>query len=303
MKWLRRTYFKSSIYIIGMYLMLTSVSEQSGLGQSPVSEPQFFIKSQEKTVVFTRSDLLSKKDLLSISVDYDPAYPGRKLIYTAVPLKGLFDGFEVSPSANIQFHCLDGFSAPISRNKLMNESKNKAIALLAIETTQKQWPPLNPAIDLKTAGPFYLIWVNPKLSNIVREEWPYQLAGLEIQKSVSERYPAIVPAKSIPEKHSVMRGFRVFVKSCFTCHTMNLQGDARLGPDLNVPMNPTEYLVPDALKILIRDPQALRFWPLSKMHGFSKDQLSNPELEDVLAYLKYMAHKKVKIPRQNLNNK
>ena len=83
------------------------------------------------------------------------------------------------------------------------------------------------------------------------------------------------------------------VKNCLVCHTLNLGGDANVGPDLNVPFNPTEYLRADALRRLIRDPQSLRRWPAAKMPGFDVSVLSDRELNDVLAYLRYMATRKV----------
>ena len=34
------------------------------------------------------------------------------------------------------------------------------------------------------------------------------------------------------------------------CYTLNGAGNAHVGPDLNLPQNPTEYLVPTALRQL-----------------------------------------------------
>ena len=49
----------------------------------------------------------------------------------------------------------------------------------------------------------------------------------------------------------------------------------------------------DALRRLIRDPQSLRRWPAAKMPAFDVAMLSDRELNDVLAYLRYMANRKV----------
>ena len=94
----------------------------------------------------------------------------------------------------------------------------------------------------------------------------------------------------------IVRGFATFTRNCMVCHTMNLGGDATIGPDLNVPYNPTEYLRADALRRLIRDPQSLRHWPATKMPPFSVATLSDRDYNDVLAYLQHMAGRKVALP-------
>ena len=78
---------------------------------------------------------------------------------------------------------------------------------------------------------------------------------------LAKRFPVIAPAAGLGTTGPVRRGFATFQKNCMVCHTMNLGGDATIGPDLNVPYNPTEYLRADALRRLIRDPQALRRLP------------------------------------------
>src|SRR5881392_899523 len=113
---------------------------------------------------------------------------------------------------------------------------------------------------------------------------------------LAQRFPAIVPPPGIAADASVKRGFAVAVKNCLVCHTLNLGGDASVGPDLNVPFNPTEYLRADALRRLIRDPQSLRRWPGARMPGFSSAVLSDRDLNDLLAYLRNMADRKVPVP-------
>ena len=73
---------------------------------------------------------------------------------------------------------------------------------------------------------------------------------------------------------------------------MNGDGAATIGPDLNLPMNPTEYFAPGVLGPYVRDPAGVRSWPGMIMHGFSAAAIPDDELADLIAYLRYMsAHK------------
>ena len=259
------------------------------------SEPKFTIRSEKKSFSFSRSDLLKRKDLTTIQVEDDPAYHnGKKTSYQAVPLLPLFDSLGVSKESIIQFHCLDGFSAALEGELLLNQDPKFSIPYLAIEPTGKKWDALK-AGDPATPGPFYIIWSNPKASGIGQEQWPYQLSSLEIKKSPRELYPAIFPDKNLSATDPVNLGLKVFQKNCFSCHTLNLQGESKMGPDLNVPMNIFEYLTATAIRMQIRDPQQLKHWPEAKMKGFSKDALSDSDLENLLVYIQYMAKKKIKL--------
>jgi hypothetical protein len=75
---------------------------------------------------------------------------------------------------------------------------------------------------------------------------------------------------------------------------MNRQGESELGPDLNVPMNVTQYWRRDALTVLVRDPQKVRYWPEGTMPSFPIEQLSEEDLKLLLEYLTHMAGRKVK---------
>jgi mono/diheme cytochrome c family protein len=192
--------------------------------------------------------------------------------------------------AAIQFQTLDGFSAALSKERLLNDSPKASQAFIAVEDPKHPWPVLKKG--KASAGPFYLIWKNPKLSGIGPEEWPYMLKGFEIKGDLKNLYPKIFPEGSLPEASPVQKGFHVFLKNCFVCHTLNKNGSSAMGPDLNVPMNPTEYLKEAALRKLIRNPQALRHWPQSKMSAFGPEVLSAKDLDHLIAYLKHMAPRK-----------
>ena len=118
------------------------------------------------------------------------------------------------------------------------------------------------------------------------------LATIRTLRGVGDRFPLIMPDASVPANSPVRRGFVAFQRTCFACHTLNGQGDAKLGPDLNIPHNPTEYLSDDLLRAFIRDPQTLRHWPQAKMHGLDRNTLPDADLDAVLAYLRHMAGRK-----------
>lgn len=258
---------------------------------SPAEGPILSIKSNAQTRKFTRRELLGSPYLKKIVVEKDPAYKMTRRTYSAIPASQLFGEFKINVDTTIAFFCLDGFSAPISAERLLNSDSSKSIAYLAIEMPTDPWPPLK-SKGGKSVGPYYLIWENPEKSHISIEEWPFQLAGFEIKGSLAEQFPHTVPDKAIKDSDPIMKGYKSFMKNCFACHTMNGEGLAQIGPDLNIPYNPTEYFKPEYLEILVRKPTGLRKWPLSKMSAFSKENLSEEEYGWLMQYLKYMAKHK-----------
>jgi mono/diheme cytochrome c family protein len=115
------------------------------------------------------------------------------------------------------------------------------------------------------------------------------LSGFKVKGTLRTEFPRIFPSKKLSEGHSVVKGFHLFVQNCFACHTLNKNGTSHMGPDLNLPMNPTEYLKRSALKKLIRNPQNVRHWPQGKMLGFDKNELSDREIDLIIQYLKHMS--------------
>ena len=251
-------------------------------------EPKLTVQSGPTTVMFTRSDLMKRPGVKTIAVPADPAYAGQAKTYRAIAAAELFRGIEIPPSATIVFKCLDGFSGPLDRKDLLNTDPQRSVAFIAIEDPDRKWAPLKPG-EKTTAGPFYLVWQNPEKSRIAREMWPTQLAALEVKADFATLFPKIFPKS---QDKNVQAGFTSFTRNCFMCHTLNGQGTSQLGPDLNIPFNPTEYMGEKYLRQLIRDPQSLRRWPQSKMAGFSPRDLADGELDEILAYLRFMSAQK-----------
>ncbi|BAN47988.1 cytochrome c [Metapseudomonas resinovorans] len=228
--------------------------------------------------------LLAHPKAQNVTIADDVSYK-KTMAYRAVPLAALLEG--VTPDQHLQAVALDGFAAELGAAPLL--ATQGARAWLAIEDPDEPWPPL--ARGKPSAGPFYLVWTNPRAGNIGPEQWPFQVARIRYLPAVAERFPALLPAADAGAE--VQAGFAQFQKNCLACHRLNGAGDAQFGPDLNIPHNPTEYLAGDFLPRYIRDPQSLRRWPEGKMPGFSKDVLSDAELGQLIGYLRHMAGRKV----------
>jgi mono/diheme cytochrome c family protein len=239
------------------------------------------------TRVLDAAQLRARADARDILVPDDPVYH-RDMHYRAVPLRALLAG--LASDAHVQFVATDGFTGEVPA-RLVTDA-GRTTGWLAIEPVGNPWPPVAPGKP--SAGPFYVVWTEPSAAGVGREQWPFQVASIRITTSVDSRFPAMLPDAALPADAPARRGFAVFKKDCITCHTLNGEGDARLGPDLNLPHSPTEYLGAAFLRKLVRNPQDLRHWPQAKMPGFDQRTLSDADLDDLLAYLSHMASRRRK---------
>ncbi|WP_158886197.1 cytochrome c [Rhodanobacter sp. L36] len=235
---------------------------------------------------YTTAELLARPDVRTVTIPADIAFK-RSMRYRALPLRVLLTDLE--PTTHVQFVGADGFATEIDGRLLLKTGG--AQAWLAIEDPSQPWPALERGEG--HAGPFYLVWTDPSSSHIGSEQWPYQVEAIRALRAVDNRFPSIVPDATVPADSDIRHGFAAFQRTCFACHTLNGQGDVKLGPDLNIPHNPTEYLRDDLLRAFIRDPQTLRHWPQAKMHGLDKNTLPDADLDAVLAYLRYMEKHKM----------
>jgi mono/diheme cytochrome c family protein len=118
------------------------------------------------------------------------------------------------------------------------------------------------------------------------------LAKLESQLSPVARWPGLAVDQSLPADDPVRAGQTLYIAQCLPCHKLNGGGESDVGPDLNLPMNPTEYMTGAGLHALIRDPKSVRSWPAMKMNGLPPDLLSDREIDLIVGYLKHMAGRK-----------
>ena len=281
--------FRTSPYFTLAFSLLVCLFKAPVGTANAEPAPTFSIVIGEKINRWSTEALLKSPYLKTIKTKTDPAYK-RPMEFQAIPLYRLFDELKVEKQneagETLLFSCRDGFSAPISKEKILNKDPKRAIAYIAIEPLGSKWPAMK-SNSPTSAGPYYLIWENPEFSKIGNEEWPQQLLSFTLKPSVEKLFPNTVPVANLK------KGYQLFVQNCFMCHTINGQGASELGPDLNIPYNPTEYMNRDFLRKLIRNPQSLRRWPQSKMSAFDKAILPDEDLDQIIAYLKHMAkHKK-----------
>jgi mono/diheme cytochrome c family protein len=253
--------------------------------RSASAQPVLEVVIGGETRQYARDALLARPDVASIDVASDVAY-GRAMSFRAVPLEALLAGLNPPADSVIETAALDGFAAQLPLDLITNTDPAKAIAWLAIEPADKPWPPL-PG-KTASARPFYVLWTGALAATIRSEQWPYQVAKLSSHPSPAARWPALGVDPTLAATHPVRAGQTLFVTQCLPCHTLNGAGASTVGPDLNKPMSPPEYLTPAALRALIRDPKSVRTWPGQLMPGFAADQMSDHEIDLVIEYFAHM---------------
>jgi mono/diheme cytochrome c family protein len=232
--------------------------------------------------IFSQSDLASRSDFEIVDVPKDVSY-GRPMKYLAVPLKRLLTS--LPDEGAVETKASDGFAAQIPAGSVA--SKNGPQAYLAIEDPAHPWP--NLPGKKRSAGPFYVVWPGEEGARVKSELWPYQVVSIKVMAAPSSRWPSLKVDSRLSASDPARKGEALFETQCLACHKLAGAGSSEMGPDLAVPMNPTEYFQPDALKSYIRDPRSVRAWPAMQMPAFSKETLSDQEIEEIIAYLRAKA--------------
>ncbi|WP_431554723.1 c-type cytochrome [Methyloceanibacter sp.] len=272
--------------VFGALLLIPSLAR--------AAEPLLEVAAGGETRSYTREELLKRPDAATIEVAKDIAYGG-PMTYRAVPVAALLSGLTFPAGSVIEAVAIDGFAAQIPLDLLRNTDASKAIAWVAIEPEDQPWPKI--AGKDYTAGPLYVVWTGPEVASIRSEYWAYQLAKFESQLSPAARWPGLAVDPSLPDDDPVRAGQTLYIAQCLPCHKLNGGGASVVGPDLNLPMNPTQYMTPEGLHALIRDPKSVRSWPGMKMNGLPPDLLSDREIDLIVGYLKHMAGRKQAPPQ------
>jgi mono/diheme cytochrome c family protein len=233
----------------------------------------------------TTEELLARPDVATIQVPADVTYQ-RTMTYRAVPLRALLDVDVMPTDMDLQITGTDGFVTNIPPGLIFTATDKGAVPWLAIEPPDQPWP-LSPSG--LTVGPFYLVWLNPAASGVLSEQWPFRVDAIRAVPARALAWPQLAVGGEVPSASPIRAGQVLFATQCMVCHRISGAGDAIVGPDLNVPHNPTEYFQPWALKAYIRNPASIRVWPEMKMRGFEESALSDSDLDAIIAYLTYMA--------------
>lgn len=258
---------------------------------SAAAEPSLTVATGGRTAIYTAAGLLALATATTVTIPADVAYK-RRMTFRVVPIAVLLTG--TAPDDSVRIVAADGYTTTLPAAALLARD-GATIAYLAVEPADAPWPPLK-AGEAGSAGPFYLVWTRPENAPTASEQWPYRIVRIDVVGSLAKRFPMIAPAAKLASNHPIRKGFAAFQSHCMPCHTLNGGGDATLGPDLNIPYNPTEYMRPEALRRLIRDSQALRRWPGAKMPAFDTQTLPDRDLAELLAYLRHMADRKAQPP-------
>ena len=265
-------------------LLATLLVLLGSAAQASADEPSLALSGSGVTRRFTASELLARSDVATLAVANDVSY-GRTMTYLAVPLVKLLSELPRDERADtLESRASDGFAAQIPLSLVSAGAKGGAVPWIAVEPPGQPWPNLPGKVQ--GAGPFYLVWDSPERSGVASEQWPYQLASLELVESPAHRWPQLAADPLLPPDAPARRGQLVFVTNCLPCHRLNGGGAAEMGPDLGIPMNVTEYLTEGGLRAIVREPRAVRTWPLLQMPGFSSDALPDSELDALIAYLR-----------------
>ncbi len=208
---------------------------------------------------------------------FDPYYQRTKS-WHALPLAPVLAlAFPGRPLAALEFtlRASDGYTVPVSGARLL-----EAGGYLAFADVDGPWEP----IGAKRAhpGPWYVVWKDAAQQDLSTHPRPWALAAIAVEPFEAV-FPRVVPPTAEPQ---VARGFSLFRQRCLSCHAINQQG-GRVGPELNVPRNITEYRDEAFLRAWIADPQAFR---VSAMPP--SPQLTEDDVTALLAYLGAMKQAK-----------
>ena len=243
------------------------------------------VVTPKKTVTLPLTEMKSKLKTYTVQID-DPVYKAIKK-YDAFDLKDVLQlaGVEASADADeIVFTSVDGYTPNMPFQALKD---HRALIAYQEHSTPGRFALLAHGKAKISPWPFYVVWEEgTKAGNV---PWPYQLVKIETV-DWKQKYPLVLPTGK-PATSPEMKGVALFKAECIRCLSINLQG-GDLGPELNAPKNVTEYWKSDVLRAFIQDTSQFRY--KDKMPSFAK--LSSDQLDELIAYLKFMKDHKIAKP-------
>lgn len=231
-----------------------------------------------------RRGALEALEPVTVEIARDPVYEKRKRFrgYRLPDLLGRLRRYAEREGAEwtVRFAAADGYTVSAPLNELPVEKG--LVAFRDLESAaRRDFEPVQKGSKRISPAPFYLVWDVPDADSS-RLPWPYQLVEIALTKGTTY-------ARAAPEGDGqAERGYALFETHCIKCHSINLAG-GRVGPELNVPKNITEYWQPSDLRQYIRNPSSYRAG--AEMPAF--DSLEQEQLQTLLAYLRAMKSQKI----------
>ena len=248
------------------------------------------INANGQQTAYTRNDLLRNPNLVTLKQVHLPTYPNQSFDLRALPLCTLLNIPAKNRGDILKIRASDKYITYFNLDRVYPCDKTRAaIAYIAIEDPNKPWPIV--AKLKRSAGPFYLIWQG---KDVAQTDWVFAVENVDTTEK--NPFSALLPANSTSQE---IQGLAQFANKCGPCHSINLVGNLEIGPDLNIPQNPTEYFSDKQLRQFIRNPQSMRYMKNDKMLAFSKQLLSEDELNAIIAFLQLMRTHKIKELPQN----
>ncbi|PIR19110.1 MAG: hypothetical protein COV48_03790 [Elusimicrobia bacterium CG11_big_fil_rev_8_21_14_0_20_64_6] len=258
-----------------LFAVLLAAPLRAADGPKPVLT---FVSEKKEVLRLTAVDMAKRPATRTIEVE-DSFYKTRKH-YKAVPLKDLLTAayggaWGENALGEVFFDALDGYRSHAKVSVLMNNGGMIAFA----DADAPEWQPMPSGVN---PGPFYLVWTGPEQTTKNGFPWPWQITGVKMTV-LEDEYPNALPKGAAPDS-SAVRGWKIFKRSCITCHSMSGAGGT-LGPDLNEPRGITRYQRKSFLKSFIKKASSFR---RTKMPDF--DELDPSDLNDLISYFNHMSN-------------
>lgn len=264
------TFVTRSFFALAMLLIGASVNAQSPAAVLTVD-------SDRGSQSLSLDDLRGRLETREIEViNPDLGRPVRYLTFSLADVLKLMDA---SDAEDLVFHCLDGYE---SNTAAANVARFDLRLAYGEDGVPGQWSSIPTGKTMTNPAPFIVISANTSDSKVF--SWPFQMTRIEAV-SFARKFPLTLPTGAAADS-DVARGFAVFREQCLRCHSVNLQG-GEVGPELNIPKNITEYRSTDFLRQWIRDPNQFR-----ARARMPPTQLTAREIDEVIAYLQFMARHK-----------
>jgi hypothetical protein len=218
------------------------------------------------------------------------------MTYRAVPMSVVLPGLSRDDAVRVVAD--DGFAATLLAGPLLATSEDAPRAYLAIEPPTAPWPPLKGGRERRPRGRSTSYGCARKKAASFPSSGPTRSRGIDGVASVAVRFPAIAPAASVGRHRSHpprLRGLHGQLPSL--PHAQSRRRFPHGDPTSTFPYSPTEYMREDYLRQQVRNPQGLHQWSEAKMPSFDLKTLSDRDLDNLVAYLFYMAKRKVEVPK------